>query len=329
MDADQRRSGLGVVTYALDIHQRQRWAGRHAGLGPASALLEECDQLGAGGIQCPLELKDASAAKALRQRAERHGMFVEASLTPPRDEADVARFEKDVQLAKEAGASVGRTVIMPGRRYEQFKSMAEFRQAEAEGLKSVQLAEPIVAKHRFRLAVENHKDHRIAERLELLRRFSSEFIGVCVDVGNNLALLEDPLEVVRAFAPWAFTVHLKDHVMHEYGQGFLLADVALGEGFLDLPAIVRALREARPEVRFSFEGITRDALKVPVLTEGYWATLSDTPARELARTWGLVKPSSHPESPVVVSRLSEADQRALERRNVERSLAYARDRLGL
>ena len=323
------RSRLGIVTYALDIHQRQRWAGRHAGLHPAAALLEECHLLGAGGIQCPLEHKDAAAAAALRERAERYGMFIEASLIPPRDDADVARFEKEVQLAQQAGATVSRTVIMPGRRYEQFRSMAEFRQAETQGLKSLQLAEPIVAKHRFRLAVENHKDHRIAERLELLRRLSSEFIGACVDVGNNLALLQDPLDVVRALAPWAMTVHLKDHLVREYDEGFLMADVALGEGFLDLPAMVKVLREAKPELRFDFESITRDALKVPVLTDGYWVTLSDTPAHELARTWRLIKTRSHPEPLTAVSKLPEAQQRDLERSNLERSLAYARDRLGL
>jgi len=256
-------------------------------------------------------------------------MYLEASLTPPRDEADLARFEKDVQLAQAAGAGVGRTVIMPGRRYEQFRSMNEFRQAEARGLRSLQLAEPVLARLRFRLAVENHKDQRVAERLELLRRLSSEFIGVCVDVGNNLALLEDPLDVVRALAPWAMTVHLKDHLVREYDEGFLLADVALGEGFLDLSAMVKVLREAKRELRFNFESITRDALKVPVLTDGYWATLSDTPAHELARTWRLVKTRSHPELLTAVSKLPEAQQRDLERSNLERSLAYARDRLGL
>jgi len=320
---------MGIASNALDIHQRLRWDGRHAGLGLAQALLEECHLLGAGGIQCPLGLKDAAAASELRRRAEHYEMFVEASLTPPRDDADVARFEKDVQLAKAARASVGRTVIMPGRRYEQFKSLEEFHRSEAQGLKSLQLAEPVLARHRFRLAVENHKDQRIAEKLETLRRLSSEYIGVCVDVGNNLALMEDPLEVVRALAPWAVTVHLKDHAVREYAEGFLLADVALGAGFLDLPAMVKALREAKPDLRFNFETITRDALKVPVLTDGYWTTLPDSPARELARTWRLVKAASLAESMVAVSRLPDAEQRDLERRQVEQSLAYARDKLGL
>jgi sugar phosphate isomerase/epimerase len=323
------QSRLGIASDALGIHQRHQWAGRNPNLGPALALLAECRQLGAGGIQGPLALEDLAAAAELRQRAESYSMFIEASVNPPRDEADVTRFDKEVQLAKAAGASVGRTVIMPGRRYEQFKSREEFLSFEAAGLKSLQLAEPVLARHRFCLGVENHKDQRIAEKLALLKRLSSEFIGLCVDVGNNLALLEDPLDTVHAFAPWAFTVHLKDHAVGEYAEGFLLADAALGDGFLDLPAIVKVLREAKPDIKFNFESITRDALRVPILTQGYWATLSDTPAPALARILRLVKTHSHPEAPVTVSKLPAAQQLELERRNVERSLVYARERLGL
>ena len=324
-----KRSRLGIASNALDLHQRHQWAGRHANLGPALALLEECHRLGAGGIQCPLGPKDAAAVSELRRRAESYEMFFEASLNPPRDDTDVARFEQDVQNAKAAGANLARTVIMPGRRYEQFKSLAEFRRFEAAGLKSLQLAEPILAQHRFRLAVENHKDHRIPERLEILQRLNSEFIGLCVDVGNNIALMEDPLETVRAFAPWAFTVHLKDQAVREYEEGFLLADMALGEGFLDLPVMVSVLRAAHPDLKFSFETITRDALKVPVLTDGYWATLADTPAHDLARMWRIVKTQSHREPFMAVSKLSAAEQLELERRTIDRSLTYARDKLGL
>jgi sugar phosphate isomerase/epimerase len=187
----------------------------------------------------------------------------------------------------------------------------------------------VLARHHFRLAVENHKDQRVGEKLELLKRVGSEFIGLCVDVGNNFTLLEDPLETVRAFAPWALSVHIKDHVVQEHPDGFLLADVPLGEGFLDLAAIVQSLRQAKPAVRFNFETITRDPLVVPVLNDGFWATLADTPARELARTWGVVKRRAPPEPPVAVSQLPPAEQLELERRNVARSLVYARERLGL
>ena len=76
--------------------------------------------------------------------------------------------------------------------------------------------------------------------------------------------------------------------LEEYRQGFLLAEVPLGTGILDLPRVVRALRAARPEIRLNIEMITRDPLKVPCLTEGYWVTFADLPGaasgpRDLAR----------------------------------------------
>ena len=99
-----KRSRLGIVIYALGIHQRANWSGRHQGVAPALAFLEECHRLGAGGIQCSFGPKDAPHVLELRRRAEKYEMHVEAILNPPRDQADVERFEKDVQVAKESGA---------------------------------------------------------------------------------------------------------------------------------------------------------------------------------------------------------------------------------
>jgi sugar phosphate isomerase/epimerase len=311
LGSEIKRSRLGIVTYALGIHQQ------HAGLSSPLAFLEECYRLGAGGIQCAL----GAEAPELRRRAEKYGMHVEAIINPPRDDTDVARFEHDVEMAQESGASVARTVIIPGRRYERFKTLAEFREFEARGLKSLQLAEPVVARHKFRLAVENHKDQLIAEKLAMLKHLSSEWIGLCVDVGNNVALMEDPLETARAFAPFAFTIHIKDMAVEEYADGWLLADVALGDGFLDLKAIVEALRAAKPDVKFNLETITRDPIKLPVRTDEFWATLPGERKDLLARL--KTRPA------IVVSKLPVADQLALERRHVERSIAYAREKLNL
>jgi len=72
----------------------------------------------------------------------------------------------------------------------------------------------------------------------------------------------------------------------EYPDGFLLAEVPLGEGFVDLPRIARMLRRARPDIHLNLEMITRDPLRIPCLTDYYWATLEKVPARELAATYG-------------------------------------------
>lgn len=265
---DPKHSRLGVVSYALGIHQRNKWGGRHEGVAPAVTSLEQCHALGAGGIQHPFAASDILSAREVRRRAEQYGMHVEAIVEPPHDVPDAGRFGRAVSVAVEAGATVARTVIMPGRRYEQFKTLDEFRQAEVRGMKPLQLAKPILARHKFSLAVENHKDHLIGERLKLLRKIGIEYVGLGVDVINDFALLEDPVETVRAFAPFAVTVHIKDQDIREYEEGFRLSDEALGEGFLYLPKIVGILREAKPDVRFNLETITRDPIKVPVRTDG-------------------------------------------------------------
>lgn len=321
---------LGVVIYCFGIRQQaeeSRDEGRD--LFDPLNFLKHCRGVGAGGIQAPLRTKDETYTSKLRQEAEAYEMFIEGIASLPRDAADVERFEAQVRTAKRAGARVIRVVIIPGRRYEMFDSADEFRKFADRGLKSLQLAEPVAARHRIRLAVENHKDQRVAERLDVLKHLSSEYVGMCVDVGNSFALLEDPTEVVEAYAPWAFSVHLKDQAVREYEDGFLFADAPLGEGFLDLPTMVQILRKARPGVRFSLEVITRDPLKVPCLTEKYWATFADVTGRDLARTLRIVHANASTAPLPRISHLPPDQQVEREEENVRRSLTYARDHLGL
>jgi sugar phosphate isomerase/epimerase len=270
--------------------------------------------------------RDAAYATRLRRQAEDWDMFVEASIGLPRDQADVERFETEVAACQDAGVKVLRTVLPSqgsGRRYEAYDSGDDFQQARKRGLQALQWAEPVVARRKVRLAVENHKDEFVRERLETLRSIGSEYVGVCVDTGNDLSFLEDPMAVVEAYAPWAFSVHLKDMAVQEYDDGFLLAEVPLGEGILDLTKVVSVLRRHHPEVRFSLEMITRDPLKIPCLTDRYWQAMGGVPARNLARTLRLARTAGRKEPLPSVGRLSLAQQIELEDLNVKKCLAYA------
>jgi sugar phosphate isomerase/epimerase len=255
-------------------------------------------------------------------------MYIEGIVNLPRQASDAERFEAELRTAKEAGADVVRAAL-DRRRYETFDSADAFRQFADRSRQTLGLAEPILRKHRVRLGVENHKDWRVQELLELVKRLSSEHVGVCVDTGNSIALLEDPHAVVEAYAPWAVTTHLKDMAVAEYADGFLLAEVPLGAGFLDLPRIVGTLRRAQPSVRFNLEMITRDPLKVPCLTPKYWTTLDAISGRELARALTLVRVNA-PKQPLPgIAGLSLDEKLRWEDDNVRKSFAFARDRLGL
>jgi 3-oxoisoapionate decarboxylase len=323
-----RRKRLGVVQYSFALRlAAERTAGK-TGLADPLTFLEHCHDLGAGGVQISLGIRDSEYLATLRKKAEAHGMDLEATIRLPKDSTDCERFTNEVRRAREAGIKVLRTVLLGGRRYEQFTRVDEFRRACTQAELSVKFAEPIVAKHDLLLAIENHKDYRAGELMALLGRLGSRHVGVCVDTGNSIALLEEPLEVVRTLAPRAFTVHLKDMAVAECDDGFLLAEVPLGEGFLDLPKMIALLREARPEIRFNLEMITRDPLRVPCLSDQYWATATAL-GRDLARTLRMVRQHKPAQPLPRIRGRNPKDQIAIEEDNVRRSLAYARERLEL
>jgi 3-oxoisoapionate decarboxylase len=321
-----RHKRLGVVQYSFALRLAAERAGGKTGLADPLIFLEHSHELGAGGVQIGLGIRDREHLATLRKKAEAHGMDLEGTIRLPRDDTDRERFTAEVRCAREAGMKVLRTVLLGGRRYEQFTHRDVFRRACIQAEQSVKRAEPIIAKNDLLLAIENHKDYRAGELMDLLQRLGSRHVGACVDTGNSIALLEEPLEVVRTLAPRAFTVHLKDMAVAECADGFLLAEVPLGEGFLDLTKMIALLRAARPEVRFNLEMITRDPLRVPCLAEQYWATASAS-GSDLARTLRMVR-RYKPSQPLPRIRdRSPKEQIAIEEENVRKSLAYAHKHL--
>jgi len=312
------RSSMGLNPYSFGLSRRS---------GEALEFLEFAHSLGAGGVQAVLKSFEPDYLKQVRERAGRLGMYLEVIGSLPKD--DAAPFEALVRAAREAGALCLRAVCLSGRRYETFSSLEEWKRFVAESRARLARAVPVLEKHRLGLGLENHKDWTLEEMVRLLGSYSSEYLGACIDFGNNIALLDDPMEVVEGLAPFALSAHIKDMAAEEYAEGFLLAEVALGRGLLDLPAIVGTIRKARPRVKFSLEMITRNPLKVPCLTEKYWASFPDRNGRYLARTLAWVR-ANRPRQPLPnLDLLDQAGRLELEMENVRQSLAYARDKLEL
>ncbi|MEO8497784.1 MAG: sugar phosphate isomerase/epimerase family protein, partial [Planctomycetota bacterium] len=325
----RKSGGFGLVTYCCQFRQKMMAdAIPPVDLSEPSTFLAHCKSLGTDGMQIALGVMDANEAKQLREQAETNGQYIEAIISLPRTDTDVEQFEAEVKTAAAVGAKAIRTTIMRGRRYEEFDSAYRFGLESGLRTRSLERAVPICESLKVPLAVENHKDHRNDERVRLFERISSEFVGACVDTGNSFALLEDPVETVTALAPWAHSVHLKDQAVQMYDDGFLLADIPLGQGFIDLKKIVAILKAKKPYINFSLELITRDPLKVPVLNESYWATLSDVPAKELARALRTVRDGTT-DNLQYISRMTSAQQLEREDANVRESIDYARNVLGL
>jgi hypothetical protein len=127
------------------------------------------------------------------------------------------------------------------------------------------------------------------------------------------------MEVVERLAPYAVSTHIKDMGVDEYPDGFLLSEVVIGQGMLDIPKIIGMVEKARPKTRMTLEMITRDPLKVPVFTDKYWATMPDRSGLHVARTMRTVR-AKKSKLPVITS-LSKAAQLRAEEENVRKCLA--------
>jgi 3-oxoisoapionate decarboxylase len=289
----------------------------------AYLLLEHCHDLGAAGIQTSLN----GDLTKLRARAEELGMYVEAMVPLPKD-GDVAAFENGLQNAKEAGAVALRAGYLSGRRYETFSTLADWQGFVTAAHKSIEAALPILDKYKIPLGIENHKDWTADEHLALMKKYSNEYLGVCLDFGNNISLLDDPMDVVVKLAPYTVTTHLKDMAVLGHPSGFMMSEMPLGQGFLDLPKMISLIQQARPATRLSLEMITRDPLVVPCLTDKYWITFPERNGVYLARTMTLVRKEAEHGKPLpTVAQLPSDERLRREDENVKVSLQYARGTL--
>lgn len=317
-----RSPNLGAAPTGFGLHRRAQ---------PVD-LVDLAHELGLGVVETRLTSNDADAVKTLRAKVEGYGMRVILDTPLPRSESDVERFDAAVKACKDAGA-ISLHSAMTQRRYEEFDTFEAFRARFEACQKQVTMAEPVLRKHRLKLGLENHKGWRSAEQAAWLKRVGSEWVGVHLDFGNNLALCEDPEDTLANLLPYAVACHLKDMAVQAYEDGFLLSEVPLGEGILDLPKWVRALQAKDRSMAFDLETITRDPLKIPVFTKKYWVTFDDRysplPGRDLARVLDLVRKNPPKMGLPKTTGLSAAEQAKLEDENNRRSVEFARGRLGL
>ncbi len=317
-----RRTAMGIVMY--DCGLRRQWMQKQRdGIDLFSPLIfmQHCHSLGAGGAQVALRDLAPEDCQVLRRFVSDHDLYLETIVSPPKDRDDLRRFDAEMRAARDAGALAARTVIIPGRRYEYFETYESFKESARRGHAMVEMALPVVEKYGVPLAIENHKDERIDDRVQWLRRIDHPLVGACVDTGNSLSLLDDIYGTIEALAPFAHSVHFKDQALKEYPDGYLLGDVPLGQGSFDLNRIIEILRKKKPDIRFSLEVITRDALKIPCLTKDYWEVVRDAGGLDLARTLQFVR--HHQAEPIRISGMPLDQQVRREDANIMASLAFA------
>ncbi|PZX52063.1 sugar phosphate isomerase/epimerase family protein [Algoriphagus chordae] len=328
-------SSLAGVSMGIVVHSyAARWhsdtpSNKYPGFENALSLIAHCKEIGAGGVQTMVNGWSSDFAKQVRDAREKAGLYLEGSIGLPKEKNELAKFESEVLAAKEAGASVLRTACLSGRRYVNFNTLTEYKEFRKKAIESIELAEPIVGKHKMKLAVENHKDWASKELRHVIHKIGSAWVGVTLDFGNNVSFMETPKDVIETLAPMAFSTHVKDMGVKDYEDGFLLSEVPLGEGIVDLKWAVELCKEHNPQINFSLEMITRDPLEIPCMKDSYWATFDHLSGLDVYRMERLMEENQFKGDLPQVKGMSKEEQLAFEEKNVLACLEYSRSSLGL
>jgi sugar phosphate isomerase/epimerase len=190
-----------------------------------------------------------------------------------------------------------------------------------------------------RIAIENHDgDMQAREVKTLIEAAGKDFVGSCLDTGNPLWVVEDPLVSLEVLAPYVVTTHVRDSVLFEHPRGAAGQWVVLGDGNVDFAGFTEQFRVACPGVAMQLEIITgRPPRVLPYLEADFWKAFPDARAGEFARFVALAKsghpymgamviedvPSAHP--PAVLLEALKEQQRL----DLERSLEFARKKLNV
>ncbi len=188
-----------------------------------------------------------------------------------------------------------------------------------------------------RIGVENHAgDMQAREVKTIIEEAGKDFVGSCLDTGNPMWVAEDPLLTLETLAPYVVTSHVRDSAVFEHPRGAAAQWVALGDGSVDLTRFVQLFRKLCPHAGVQLEIITgRPPEILPYLEADYWKAFPKTPAWEFARFLALAKSGRPFLGNMVIGEWSdnspalEAALKEQQRTDLERSLDYAKKKLGL
>lgn len=136
-----------------------------------------------------------------------------------------------------------------------------------------------------KIAVENHSgDMQAWELRELIEAAGKDFVAACLDTGNPMWVVEDPMVTLEILGPYTVTTHIRDSAVFEHPRGAAAQWVALGDGVIDFKKFVARFRELCPHATMQLENITgRPPQVLPYLEDSFWKAFPKTRASEFAR----------------------------------------------
>jgi sugar phosphate isomerase/epimerase len=160
------------------------------------------------------------------------------------------QIAQDLHIARTLGASSMRVVLGS---YKERPEIARHLESMTRVIKSVrgQILDAGV-----KLALENHNaDLQAREITALIEDVGSDILGVCLDSGNPLMIMEDPHLTLELLGPHALTSHIRDTAVWCVPEGVAARWVNMGEGNVDIDGWVKKFVTMRPDLPITFENL--------------------------------------------------------------------------
>ena len=219
---------LGLSSFAYE------WALK-SGRYDAFTLVDRAADLGLQIVQylhnVPLHGWSEADLAAIGRHAAEHGITLQVGMHG----LDAALLHRYVEVARACGANLVRATAFGDR------------EAGARTLRGLL---PALRAHGIAIALENYYQTSSADLAALVESVGDPLVGVCLDTINSVGRFEEPFRTVAMLAPYAICLHVKDGVTRPADHGFDVVGTAVGDGYLDVPALIRTVWDAgrRPPV---------------------------------------------------------------------------------
>jgi len=178
-----------------------------------------------------------------------------------------------------------------------------------------------------RIAIENHAGDMQARELKMLiEEAGKDFVGACLDSGNPVWALEDPLLTLETLAPYVLTSHVRDSAVWREGDRIAVRWTRMGEGNIGIREYTRRFQELLPGKAYSMEIIVTGPRYFPLFDPQFWAGYRNVRAEEFLRFLRLAERGQPNPGPAPAPKELAAQR---EREDLEASIRYTREVLGI
>ena len=192
-----------------------------------------------------------------------------------------------IRVAKALGSPVARCVL---GNYKDRATDGGIARHQEEVLKVFKAAKSRCEAEGIKISIENHAgDQQSQELRALIETAGKDYVGACIDPGNAVWALEDPMHNLEVLGPVVNCSSVRDSMIWETPEGAMVQWTAIGEGLVDYSAYMKRFAELAPGVALMVETISGFSRPMPYLKDEFWKSYPNAPASSLAGWLAMMK----------------------------------------